>query len=160
MAGSLREVVAAARAAFQGRTALIAELIALRHQVAVLRRTGTRRPCFRVPDRLFWVLSSRWWSGWRESLIIVQPETVLRWRRQGFFLIWRYRSRGRWRGGRPRIAHEIRDLIYPHGPRQFPLGRTPDPRRVAEARLLGLPGHRLPVPTENSIPASLRANRC
>jgi hypothetical protein len=111
MAGSLREVVAAARAPFQGRTALIAELIALRHQVAVLRRSGTRRPCFRVPDRLFWVLLSRWWSGWRESLIIMQPETVLRWRRQGFFSIWRYRSRGRWRGGRPRIAHEIRDLI-------------------------------------------------
>ena len=99
------------RAAFHVRTALIAELIALRHQVAVLRRTGTCRPCFRVPDRLFWVLLSRWWSGWRESLIIIQPETVLRWRRQGFFSIWRYRSRGRWRGGRPRIAHEIRDLI-------------------------------------------------
>ena len=111
MAGSLREVVAAARAAFRGRTALIAELIALRHQVVVLRRSGTRRPCFRVPDRLFWVVLSRWWSRWRESLVIVQPETVLRWRRREFFSIWRCRSRGRWRGGRPRIAHEIRDLI-------------------------------------------------
>ena len=53
----------------------------------------------------------RWWSDRRESLIIVQPETVLQWRRQGFFLIWRHRSRGRWRGGRPRIAYENRDLI-------------------------------------------------
>jgi len=86
MAGSLREVVAAARAAFQGPTALIAELIALRPQVAVLRRSGTRRPCFRVPDRLFWVLLSHWWSGCRESQIIAQPETVLRWRRQGVLL--------------------------------------------------------------------------
>jgi hypothetical protein len=104
MAGSLREVVGAARTAFRVRTALIAELIALRHQLAVLRRSGTRRRCFRGLDRLFWILC--WWSGWRESLIIVQPETVLRWRRQGFFLIWRSRSRGRWRGGRPRIARK------------------------------------------------------
>jgi hypothetical protein len=75
MAGSLREVVAAARAAFLG-IALIAELIALRHQVAALRRSGTRRPCFRVPDGLFWVLLSRWWSGWRETLLDLVEEPL------------------------------------------------------------------------------------
>jgi hypothetical protein len=72
--------VAAAGAAFLARTALIMEVIALRHQVAVLQRNRTRRPCFRASDRLLWVLFSRWWQGWRESLIIVQSETVLRWR--------------------------------------------------------------------------------
>ena len=111
MVRSLRDAVAAARAAFWARTALIMELVALRHQVAVLQRNRTPRPCFRASDRLLWVLLSRWWHGWRESLIIVQSETVLRWRAQGLSLIWGCRSRGRWRGGRPRIASEIRQLI-------------------------------------------------
>ena len=111
MARSLREVVAAEHAGFRSRATLIAELVVLRHQVAVLQRSGTRRPCFCTSDRWFWVLLSRWWSGWRQSLVIVQPETVLRWRHKGWSLIWGYRSRGRWRGGRPRIAREIRDLI-------------------------------------------------
>ena len=73
--------------------------------------SGTRRPCFRPWDRLFWILFSRWWPQWRDSLIIVQPETVLRWRRDGWLALWRYRSRGRWRGGRPRVSREVRDLI-------------------------------------------------
>ena len=58
--------------------ALLLESIALRHQIAVLERSRTRRPCFRSWDRLFWILFSRWWPQWRDSLIIVQPETVLR----------------------------------------------------------------------------------
>ena len=66
------------------RTALLLEAIVLRHQIAVLERSGTRRPCFRLWDRLFWILFSRWWSQWRDGLIIVQAETVLRWRREGW----------------------------------------------------------------------------
>jgi hypothetical protein len=66
------------------RIALLLEAIALRHQIAVLERSLTRRPCFRRIDRLFWIFLSRWWRGWRESLVIVQPETVLRWRRNGW----------------------------------------------------------------------------
>jgi hypothetical protein len=42
------------------RTALLLESIALRHQIAVLERSRTRRPCFRLWDRLFWMLFSRW----------------------------------------------------------------------------------------------------
>jgi hypothetical protein len=77
----------------------------------VLRRSGTRRPRFRPIDRLFWVFMSWWWPAWRDGLKVVQPETVLRWRRLGIALIWKYRCRGRWRGGRPRIALETRQLI-------------------------------------------------
>jgi len=73
--------------------ALLLESIALRHQIAVLERSRTRRPCFRLWDRLFWILFSRWWPQWRDSLIIVQPETVLRWRRDGWSALWRYRAR-------------------------------------------------------------------
>ena len=63
--------------------ALLLESIALRLQIAVLERSRTRRPCFRFWDRLFWILFSRWWPQWRDSLIIVHSETVLRWRRDG-----------------------------------------------------------------------------
>ena len=78
------------------RTALLLEAIALRHQIAVLERSRTRRPCFSRFDRLLWILLSRWWPQWRESLMIVQAETVLRWRRNGWSAIWGYRLRGRW----------------------------------------------------------------
>jgi len=49
-------------------------------------------------------------AGWREGLAIIQADTVLRWRRYGITVIWKYRSRGRWQGGRPRILAEIRQL--------------------------------------------------
>src|SRR5215470_16943980 len=93
------------------RRDLLLEFIVLRHQLAVLQRTGTRRPCFRTRERLFWVFLSRWWANWQRSLIIVQPATVLRWRRRGFWAIWMSGSCGRWRGGRPRISNEMRALI-------------------------------------------------
>jgi putative transposase len=91
-------VVPVAVSELRTRTSLLLESIALRHQIAVLERSRTRRPCFRRFDRLFWILLSRWWSDWRNSLVIVQPETVLRWHRNGWSAIWKYRSRGRWRG--------------------------------------------------------------
>jgi putative transposase len=103
--------ISVARSEPRTLTSLLLESIALRHQIAVLERSRTRRPCFRRFDRLFWILLSRWWSDWRESLVIVQPETVLRWRRNGWSAMWKYRSRGRWRGGRPRVSREVRGLI-------------------------------------------------
>ena len=85
--------VPVARSEPRTRTALVLESIALRHQIAVLERSRTRRPCFRRWDRLFWILFSRWWTQWRDSLIIiVQPETVLRWRRAGWSALCRYRE--------------------------------------------------------------------
>jgi hypothetical protein len=56
-------------------------------------------------------LLSWWWPHWREALLIVQPETVVRWRRDVWSTLWRYRSGGRWRGGRPRVSREVRKLI-------------------------------------------------
>jgi hypothetical protein len=116
------------------RTALVLESVALRHQIAVLERSGTRRPCFRFWDRLFWILFSRWWPQWRDSLIIVQPETVLRWRREGWSALWLYRSRGRWRGGRPRVSGEIRHLIVRMARENFLWGA---PRIHGELLMLG-----------------------
>jgi len=116
------------------RTALLLEAIALRHQIAVLERSGTRRPCFRPWDRLFWILFSRWWPHWRDSLIIVQPDTVLRWRRDCWLALWRYRSRGRWRGGRPRVSWEVRHLIVRMARDNFLWGA---PRIHGELLMLG-----------------------
>jgi hypothetical protein len=115
-------------------TSLLLEWIALRHQIAVLERSGTCRPCFRCWDRLFWILFSRWWPQWRDSLIIVQPATVLRWRRDGWSTLWRYRSQGRWRGGRPRISSEVRHLIVRMAGDNFLWGA---PRIHGELLMLG-----------------------
>src|SRR3989442_493846 len=59
------------------------ENLALRHQLAVYKRTVTR-PKVRRSDRLFWVALSRVWAAWRQALVIVSPNTVLRWQRRRF----------------------------------------------------------------------------
>ena len=51
---------------------------------------------------------SKVWANWRSALVIVKPDTVVRWHRQGFRLYWRWKSR---RAGRPRVERELRDLI-------------------------------------------------
>jgi putative transposase len=81
---------------------LVCENLALRHQLAVLRRTAPR-PRLRRSDRLFWVLLSRLWSGWTDAVSVVQPATVIRWQRSGFKLFWTSKSH-RNRPGRPPAA--------------------------------------------------------
>jgi putative transposase len=71
----------------------------------------TRRPHLRAADRIFWVLLRRIWSRWADALIIVKPETVVRWHRKGFRLYWAWISRRRQRRGRPRITAELREII-------------------------------------------------
>lgn len=90
----------------RGDTALA--VLALRQQVAVLKRRRPR-PALNSFDRLFWTTLRRIWSRWSEVLVIVKPETVIGWHRAGFRLYWRWRSRPR--GGRPKITREIRQLI-------------------------------------------------
>ncbi len=96
------------RALLWNRAAIAAENLALRQQVAVLH-VSVKRPRLRRRDRILWVWISRLWADWRSCLLIVKPETVIRWHRQGFRLYWRWRSRKK--TGRPAIGAEIRDLI-------------------------------------------------
>src|SRR2546428_656185 len=63
------------------------ENLALRHQLAVYKKTVSR-PKMRRSDRLFWVALSRVWAGWRQALVIVSPNTVLRWQRRRFREHW------------------------------------------------------------------------
>jgi hypothetical protein len=83
--GALQVVTILLRLLLQSRAALAAENLALRQQVAVLQRS-LKRPRVRRRDRIFWVWLSRLWRGWRSSLLVVQPETVIRWHREGFRL--------------------------------------------------------------------------
>ena len=98
------------RSWFQSRLRLEAEIVALRHQIIVLRRSQRGRIRLCASDRFFWVWLSRLWSGWRSALAIVKPETVISWHRKGFRLYWAWKSR---RGipGRPEARQEVRDLI-------------------------------------------------
>jgi hypothetical protein len=92
----------------KSRAALVAENLALRHQIVILQRS-MERPRLHRRDRIFWIWLSRLWRDWRSSLLVVQPETVLRWHREGFRLYWRWKSRKRC--GRPKLGAEIRALI-------------------------------------------------
>ncbi|MGO9323287.1 MAG: hypothetical protein ACLP07_01895, partial [Terracidiphilus sp.] len=71
----------------------------MRQQLAVLKQKHPQ-PRFAAPDRLFWMVLRRLWSGWKQALLIVQPETVVRWHRAGFKLYWQWLSRKRIRPGR------------------------------------------------------------
>jgi len=98
------------RSWFQTRAALQVEILALRHQLTVLKRSHHGRLRLNSPDRLLWVWLSRFWSGWRSALVIVKPETVISWHRKGFRLYWRWKSRNG-DPGRPTIDLEVRKLI-------------------------------------------------
>ena len=98
------------RSWFQTRAALQVEILALRHQLTVLKRSHHGRLRLDSPDRLLWIWLSRFWSGWRSALVIVKPETVISWHRKGFRLYWRWKSRNG-DPGRPTIDLEVRKLI-------------------------------------------------
>src|SRR5438874_6932610 len=94
---------------FGGYSQLAIENLALRQPLSVYKRTTTR-PKLRTTDRLFWVGLARVWAGWRQSLVIVTPDTVLRWQRRRFLRHWTELSGGS-TGGRPPVSAEIRALV-------------------------------------------------
>jgi len=102
-------VVSFLRALVFGAAAVAIENAALRQQVAVLHRS-VARPRLRQRDRLLWAWLARCWGGWRASLLIVRPATVLAWHRRGFRLYWGWRSRARGKG-RPPLDGALRALI-------------------------------------------------
>jgi len=96
---------------FRSRSDLLMENSALRQQLGVLKQRHPQ-PRFAAPDKLFWVILQRIWPGWKRALIIVQPETVVRWHRTGFKLYWTWLSRHRTRVGRKCVSRELRELIF------------------------------------------------
>jgi putative transposase len=92
-----------------GHRQLALENLALRHQLSVYKRTTTR-PKLRTTDRLFWIGLARVWAGWRQSLVIATPDTVLRWQRRRFREHWAKLS-GRPTVGRPPVNADIIALV-------------------------------------------------
>jgi putative transposase len=97
------------RAVLIDRQRLVLENLALRQQVAVLRR-GVTRPKLEDKDRIFWIGLTRMLDTWRETLLIVQPETVIKWHRQGWKHYWGRKSKPK-RIGRPAIGWVLVHLI-------------------------------------------------
>ena len=104
----LRLLLATLPRSLRSRRHLLLENLVLRQQLQVALRP---RPQIRlrVWDKLFWLLVRRLHRGWRSHLLLVRPETVIRWHRQGWRLYWRWRSGSGL--GRPRLKPKVRELI-------------------------------------------------
>ena len=109
MITSLQLAIKTILSILKSRQALVLENLALRQQLAILNRSG-KRPQLIPSDRMFWVMLSRIWSHWAKTLLIVQPETVVRWHREGFRCYWAWKGKIQ-RPGRPSIDPTVRDLI-------------------------------------------------
>jgi putative transposase len=101
-------VVRALALALRGHRELVLENLALRQQLALVHRTTRCR--LRSRDRLFWMALARSWRNWRTALIVVQPDTVIRWHRDWLRRRWTRRSQQR-QHGRPQIDQQIRTLV-------------------------------------------------
>jgi putative transposase len=92
-----------------GHRAVALENLALRQQLAALKRS-VRRPELRARDRIFWILLANAWRDWRKALVLVHPDTVVRWHRE--WLRWRWAARSRpSRRGRPSTDVALRTLV-------------------------------------------------
>ena len=101
-------VVGSLALALRGHRELVLENLALRQQLAAFQRTARCR--LRARDRLFWIALARSWRNWRTALIVVQPDTVIRWHRDWMRRPWTRRSHRR-HNGRPPIDQQIRILV-------------------------------------------------
>ena len=93
----------------KSRCRLQAENLFLRHQLNIAMRRRGSHPQLHGSDRALLVWMTRIWSGLLDLVLVVRPETVLRWHRAGFKTYWRWKSRNR--AGRPKIDRGLRDLI-------------------------------------------------
>src|SRR5437588_2917107 len=131
---------------FAGHRQLALENLALHQQLAVYKRRVTR-PRLRRIDRLFWVGLARIWAGWRQPLVIVTPDTILRWQRRRFRDYWTKLS-SRPTGGRPPVNPEIAALVTRMTAANPLWGAPRIHGERAEARLPRGRAHRLPAHPE------------
>ena len=128
------------RARLKSRARLEAENFVLRQQLVVLDRKRKGRVALRNLDRLLPVWLYRVFPSLLNAIVVVKPETVIRWHRQGFRAYWRWKSRAR--GGRPQIERDVRELIRRMS-RENPLWGAP--RLHGELLMLGIEIAQSPV---------------
>jgi putative transposase len=126
-------IVRALALALRGHRELVLENLALRQQLTAVQRTS-KWAHLQTHDRLFWIVLARSWPNWRRALVLVQPDTVMRWHRDWLRRRWTRRSKHR-RDGRPPINQQIRALIREMA-RANPLWGAP--RIHGELRTLGI----------------------
>src|SRR5271163_297296 len=118
----------------RSRRDLVLENLALRQKLAVFTQRYVR-PRLARSDQVFWVLLRRFWSGWKGALVVVQPETVIRWHQAGFEPYWKWISRKHAIVGRKPTDRALRELIF----RMVAENRTwGAPRIHGELKMLGL----------------------
>jgi hypothetical protein len=133
MVAFLTQLLLAIRSQFTRRGRLETENLILRQQLVVLRRKSPTRVRLWNIDRLLMVWLYRLYPSLLDAIVIVQPETVIRWHRSGFRAYWHWKSRHV--GGRPRIDSEVRALIR-RVSRENPLWGAP--RIRGELLMLGI----------------------
>ena len=143
----------AVRSALRSKHDLMLENLALRQQLAVLTRQRARTRT-KPADRLFWSWLSRYWPGWRSTLVIVQPETVIRWHRTAWRGYWTWKSRAR-HPGRPRISKELQGLIARIATENPRWGAVRHPGRATRARLRGERGDGEVLPAEGAAASAV-----
>src|SRR5258707_7470917 len=109
MASFLGLLLHALASPFKSQARLEAEIVSLRHQLNLLRRRLPARPRLTAADRLLFVWLYRLVPSLLNAAVIIQPDTIVRWHRAGFRSYWRWKSH--LRGGRPKVAAEVRSLI-------------------------------------------------
>ena len=109
MAGLANLLLGYVWSSFQSRERLKAEIIVLRHQLNILRRTAPKRPRLLGSDRVLFAWLHHLFPSIASAITIIRPETVIGWHRAGFRVWWRWKSRNP--GGRPPVDRELRDLI-------------------------------------------------
>jgi len=95
----------------RARRSLLIENLALRQQLAAIKRRHPRSQLGRL-DKLFGVVIRQFWSQWKKALIVVTPETVVWWHQAGFRLYWRLISRVKKPIGRRQTPKQVRELIF------------------------------------------------
>jgi putative transposase len=106
--GSSSQLLGTATDLLRSKTELVAENALLRQQLIVLKRS-VKQPKLTARDRWLMVLLSSKLAHWKQALLIIQPDTLLRWHRELFRWIWQHKSKHI--GGKPPLSAEVIALI-------------------------------------------------
>jgi hypothetical protein len=119
---------------FRRRQSLLLENLALRQQLVMLKRRHPR-PSLGLLDKLFWVIARRVWSGWKQALLVVAPETVVRWHPGRFSNVLEANFQSPEAGWKETDAEGNSGIDFPDGCREPNLGSATDPWGTPHARL-------------------------